>query len=169
MKRWQIGVGVVLIALLSGGIWLWRAIENQRPKGSDEDQIRSLIATGGRAANRKDPGTVNTLISDQWEGFGMRADQMRPMVARFLKESGRTRAYIPSNSIAIEVEPEGQKAKASFKLQFQGENPDTSVPAFDGLVQVGLTKEPVRYYWVFPGREWRVTSTTGFIPDFLMP
>jgi len=169
MKRWQIGIGVVLVVLLAGGTWLWRAIENQRPKGSDEDQIRSVIASGVRAANRRNPGGVTRLISDRWEGFGMRADQMRPAVARFLQESGKTRVFIPSNSIAIQVQPAGSAAQASFKLQFLAENTEAAVPAFDGLIQVGLAKEPVRYYWFFPGREWRVTGATGFIPEFLMP
>ena len=38
---------------------------------------------------------------------------------------------------------------------------------YNGTLQLRLQKEPVRYFILFPGAEWRIAGAEGNTPDFL--
>ncbi len=156
--------------LLGGGfLWLWMAANGQRPRGTDTAQIRSMIARGARAAQRRDSATINRMISGNYtDGNGFRAEQLRAFVAKTLRESGSAQVYIPDESVSIQVEPGGKEAHASFHVRFQGAEGQFSGTPFDGTLTIRLKKEPVRYYWIFSGEEWRVMATEGYLPDALL-
>lgn len=166
MKPWYV---VVVVGLLVGGgaLWLLRAVDAQRPKGSDQAQIRALIAEGARSAMQRDASGIGRLVSNDYkDGHGFRAPVIRQQTARILNQSRTVKVYIPANSIAITVNPDGKHASAQFLLQFQASGSKGDLP-FSGTLNLDLAKEPVRYYLAFPGEEWRVTSAEGYTPDFL--
>ena len=167
MKFWQLGVmlaGAILIAFL----WLLHAVDVQRPKGSDENQIRALIAACDKAAARRGAGTINHFLSNEYkDSFGFRADQARVEIARVLGSARQVRIYIPLNSEAVIVEPDGRHAVARFDLQLQTMGGQGGGLTYNGTLQLRLQKEPVRYFILFPGAEWRIAGTEGNTPDFL--
>ena len=166
LKRSHI-VALVGVLLLGGVVWLLRAVEAQRPHGSDEVQIRNLIALGARAAMKRDAETIRRLISDQYrDRLGLRAEQVRFQATRVLNENRQVTVYIPSERIEITVEPDHKHARARFDVQLQALGSQGASTSFAGPIELDLVKEPVRYFWVFPGAEWRVVSVQGELPDF---
>lgn len=166
MRRWQLAVG---IAVVMAGAWIWllRAVDAQRPKGSDTDQIRAVIARGARAAQRRDAATLRKLISDDWNGLGLRAPQVRQQIGSVLARAQEVRVYIPDNTLRVTVDPDHRGAHAAFSLEFQALGGQVDLPAYRGILVLRLAREPVRYYWIFPGHEWRVVGQEGFVPDSL--
>ena len=166
MKIWQLGVtiaAVVLVALL----WLLRAVDAQRPIGSDTDQIRSLIAVCDKAAMRRDAATIGRYISkDYKDGFGLRADQARAEIGRILGSAREVRANIPLNSELSTVGPDRRQADASFELHLQTVGGQSGGLTYQGTLRLRLRKEPVRYFLLFPGEEWRILAAEGYTPEF---
>jgi len=168
MRPWHLGVavaGVILAALL----WLLHAVDAQRPKGSDTAQIRRVIVACAKAAMRRDSAAVNRHISNDYkDGLGLTADQARLQVGRVLGGAREVQVYIPLESEVIAIEPDRKHASARFDLQFRavGSQPGADV-SFRGALSVRFQKEPVRYFAIFPGEEWRIIAAEGYTPAFL--
>jgi hypothetical protein len=167
VKFWQLGImlaGAVLIALL----WLLHAVNAQRPKGGDAEQIRAVIAACDRAASRRDAATINRYLSNEYrDSFGFRADQARIEVGRVLGSARQVQIYVPRDSEAVSVNPDGRHAAARFELHLQTTGGQAGGLTYNGTLYLRLQKEPVRYFLVFPGSEWRITSAEGYSPDSL--
>jgi hypothetical protein len=161
MQRWHLGLAAVLL-LLVGALWLLRAVENQRPRGTDAQQITALVASGARAAQARDPDALRRLVSNEYrDENGFRADAVRLQIGRVLGQAQQVRAYVPANSIVVQLEPDGQHATASFQIQFEANTRNGDL-RFDGPINLRLAREPVRYFLVFPGHEWRIVSAGGY-------
>src|SRR5213592_1795935 len=103
--------GAILIAFL----WLLHAVNAQRPKGTDAEQIHALIAACDKAASRRDSAAINRYISNEYkDGFGFRADQARLEVGRVLGSARQVQIFIPLSSERIVVEPGAHRASAGF-------------------------------------------------------
>jgi hypothetical protein len=164
MKPWHIGLAIVVLA--GGGLlWLLRAVAAQRPPGSDQDQIRALIATGARAAMRRDSDAIGRLVSPEYhDASGMRADPLRRQIRSFLADVREISVNIPQNSLVVAVDADRRHATAQFYLQFRTSGARGEMN-FGNTLRLQLAKEPVRYYLVFPGAEWRVVSADGYMPE----
>jgi hypothetical protein len=68
---------------------------------------------------------------------------------------------MPSREIQVAVSPGGKTAQAKFRARVttQGEGSGGSL---DIEMSLQLAKEPVRYFWLFPGEEWKVISADGY-------
>lgn len=165
MKIWHLAVaGVVLLAV--GVIWLLRAVEAQRARGSDEEQIRHAIVAAAKAAERRDDATITRMISDDYkDSNGFRVDVARGQVRRVLREAREVTAYIPADSLSVTVDPDRRNASASFQVRFHATGARGEIK-FDTPMQVRFVHEPVRYYLVFPGEEWRLASAEGYGAGF---
>lgn len=160
-NRWAaILVGLVLLG--GAALWVWRAVEAQRPTGTDEQQIRMMLLEGERAAERLDAAALGRLISEDYrDNMGLSDTSVRYEIRRYLKEQQTLEVDIPSESIQVNVQPDGQQASVTFQArvtrQLQGLTSRFELP-----MALNLKKERVYYYWVFPGKEWRITSAEGY-------
>src|SRR5262249_60247462 len=99
MKRWQTlaAIGLALAGLF---LWILRAVDAQRPKGSDDTQIRMLIANGAAAAMRRDPASMGQLIANDYkDNYGFRAPALRQQIARVLREAPPADGAIPGDQV----------------------------------------------------------------------
>jgi hypothetical protein len=166
MKLWHIGVAGALL-LLIGILWLVRAVDAQRPHGSDADQIRALVAEGGRAAMRRDPPALQRLVSANYkDSFGVNAETARRQAAAIVGRARHVTVDIPGQSLQVSVDPDGRHGTAIFPIRFEATGGDAPF-SFQGTLTLRLAKEPVRYFLVFPGEEWRVIAVEGYSPDFM--
>jgi hypothetical protein len=166
MKLWHIAAGVGLL-LVIGIVWLLRAVDAQRPHGSDTDQIKALVAEGNRAAIRRDAGTLGRLVSNNYkDSFGMPAETIRRQAAAVIGRARRVDLAIDASREAVTVDPDGRHGSVTFPVNFQATGGDAPY-SFQGTLTLRLAKEPVRYFLVFPGEEWRVIAVDGYAPDFL--
>jgi hypothetical protein len=165
MKLWHFGVAAALI-LLAGIVWLVRAVDAQRPRGSDADQIRALVSRGLKAAERRDATTLGQLVSNDYkDSFGFRAETVRRQASAIIGRARQVTISVPGDQEVIQVEPGGRQGSVIFPIGFQAAGGDAPY-SFQGTLTLRLAKEPVRYYLVFPGEEWRVVAVEGYSPDF---
>ena len=166
MKLWHITAAAVLV-LLGGVVWLLRAVDARRPHGSDTEQIRALVGEGARAATRRDSDTLSRLISNDYQdAFGFRADMVRRQASAIIGRAHHVDLYIDGHAINTSLEPDGHHGSVTFPVNFQASGGEMPY-AFQGTLTLRLVKEPVRYFLVFPGEEWRVVAVEGYSPDFL--
>ncbi len=165
MNARVVGLLVAVMLLAGGGLWVKRTLDAARPKGSDDAQIRQMLFDGEAAAERREPTGVSKFLSEDYrDGLGLSDSSMRFQIGRYLREHKEISLNIPSQSIQIQLDPEGRTGSVSFTLEAGvGEGTGaTTVP-----MTLKLKKDPVRYLWLFPGEEWRVTSAEGYqgVPD----
>jgi hypothetical protein len=160
-NRWTaILIGLVLLAGAAFGVW--RAVEAQRPQGTDEQQIRTMLFEGERAAERLDAAALGHLISDDYrDNLGMSDTSVKYEMRRYLKQQQSLEVDIPSESIDVNIEPDGKQASISFQARVAART-EGQASTFDLPMSLRLKKERVFYYWIFPGEEWRVTSAEGY-------
>jgi hypothetical protein len=164
MKRWHLAAAA-LVLLAVAGLWVWRAVEAQRPQGSDEAQIRALILDCARAAERRDARVLAHWISEEYrDANGFSAEIVQRQAARILANAREVRAFIPADSLTIQVGLDRDTASAAFSVQFRASGKNGEL-RFEGPLQLRLRREPVRYYLIFPGAEWRVAGVDGYSMD----
>jgi len=160
-RKWIVGVAVVVL-LAAGAVGVKAAVDAKRPRGSDVEQLQNLLVTGERAAERGDAGGIYRLISDRYEdNLGMRDTQMRYQIGRYLRERPNLQITIPSESVSVEVAPDGRTARVSFRVSASSQG-DLGGDFRETTISFTAAKEPVTYYGFFPGEEWKVTSADGY-------
>ncbi len=114
------------------------------------------------AAEQRDSAAMNQLISDNYrDNLGMTETQLRYQIMDYLRSHSSIEIDLPAESIQVEQAPDGRTATVRFhvSLTARGESAQATTE-LDPVLQVA--KEPVRYFWVFPGEEWKVTSAEGY-------
>ncbi|MCC2670412.1 MAG: hypothetical protein K0Q72_2883 [Armatimonadetes bacterium] len=157
-----------LLGLALGALVVKRAVDAQRPRGNDTEQIQSLLLKGETAAEQRNSQALGKLISDDYrDGLGMTETQMRYQISDYLRSHRAIDVDMPGNAIQVEVRPDGRSAQAKFhaRVSTQGGTPDGSTNS-GGTIDIDMTlqlvKEPVHYFWVFPGEEWKIVSADGY-------
>lgn len=159
-----IGAGLAALALVGGGLWINAAVDAQRPRGTDTEQIRHLLQTAEQAAERGDSAALGRLVSDDYrDEVGFSDTSVRYQIRDYLRTHRFAEVTIPSRALQISVGPDGKTATATFPVMLQIQRRDEA-----GSVQLTLSltlhKDPVHYFYVFPGAEWRITRTEGYMP-----
>lgn len=161
--NWKIMGGLgVLLALALAALAVIRAVDAQRPKGSDQQQIQALLLKGETAAEQRNSGALNRLISDNYrDSLGMTETQIRYQIIDYLRNHRSIDVEIPANSVQVQLAPDQRTGTLRFhaRVTAQGESSQNSM---DIDMTCGVAKEPVRYFWVFEGAEWKVTSADGY-------
>lgn len=161
--NWKIMGGLgVLLAVALAGLALIRAVDAQRPKGTDQQQIQALLLKAETASEQRSASTLGALISENYQdSLGMTETQMRYQIADYFRNHRSINVDIPSNTIQVQLAPGGLTGTVRFhaRVSAQGESSQNSM---DIDMTCGLAKEPVRYYWFFTGAEWKVTSAEGY-------
>ena len=151
---------VAAVAMAAVGIKL--AVDSRRPRGTDPQQIQGLITHGVEAADRRDAAAMGHLISSHYrDSLGMSDVSLRYQINDFFRRQSAIQVNLPPDRLKIDVQPGGKTATAQFHVAVstQGTGGSTTTE-LDMTVQ--LAKEPVYYYWLFPGEEWRVTSAENY-------
>jgi len=161
--NWKImsALGVVLTLAL-GALAVIRAVDAQRPKGTDPQQIQALLLKAETASEQRNSAALGRLISENYQdSLGMTETQMRYQIADYLRNHRSIDVDIPANSIQVQLAPGGRTGSVRFhaRVSAQGESSQNSM---DIDMTCGLAKEPVRYFWLFSGEEWKVTSAEGY-------
>jgi hypothetical protein len=162
MDRKSMAVIAAVVLTAAGALAVKAAVDRQRPQGSDEEQLQQLLIAGESAAERGDAGGIYRLISDRYEdSLGMKDTQMRFQIGRYLRERRNLEITIPSDSVRIEVAPDGRTARVAFRVN-AGFSLEGGAATNETTIQLTAAKEPVHYYGIFPGEEWKVTSAEGY-------
>jgi hypothetical protein len=150
---------LLLLALV--GLGVKRAVDARRPQGTDAEQIRRLLYEAERAAERRDASGVNRYISDDYDDGTFNAARARYAVMDYLRSQQSVEINIPSETIHVQVDPDGRTATADFRVQFARQTGGGSFYN-DIDMSLRLQKEPVHYYVLFPGEEWRIVRAEGW-------
>lgn len=165
-------VGSVVLLLLGGGLWVQRAVDAQRPQGSDEEQLRRMLYEGERAAEQRNAAGVNRFLSEDYrDGLGMSDSSLKYQIRQYLSRRRAIDVVIPSERVQVYIAPDGATGTVTFPMavlapgasQSAGAGPAAaSIPASQMTLTLGVRKERVHYFLVFPGEEWRVVSAEGY-------
>ncbi len=158
---WALGV---LVLLLAGGQGLKAAIDAQRPKGTDIQQLMRMLVDGQAASERGSASGITHFIAEDYrDGFGMNAPRLRYSIVDFFRRQRVKEMLIPSSGVQIRIDPGGESGTVQFpvRMSLVGPGGDSSQ---EFTLRLRMQKEPVRYFGVFPGAEWRVTSADGYSP-----
>lgn len=138
------------------------AVDARRPKGSDTEQIEQLLLAGEAAAERRDAAALGRLVSRHYrDSSGFTAASLRYRIAEYLRRQQSIEIEIPLRSVRIRVDPGTKTAVAEFDLTLRTQAEGVSLRA-DLHPVLTLAREPVYYFGIFPGEEWRVTSAEGY-------
>lgn len=161
--NWKVmGVLAAVLVVALGALLLKRAIDAQRPKGTDVEQIQSVLLKGEAAAERKDAAAMGRLISDNYrDNLGMTETQIRYQIADYMRNHSAIEVDLPANSIQTELGPDGRTARVRFRVRVATRSSE-SQGTTDLEMALTMAKEPVHYFWIFPGEEWKVTSAEGY-------
>jgi hypothetical protein len=162
MKQFTIlSLGAVLL-LGSGTLAVRTAVLAKHPKGDDAAQIRRLVLQGEEAARRKDATAIGRLISEDYQdGLGMRAPQIRLQVREAFRSSQSIQVSVPPEQVEVEIDQNGATGTVWLNVNVASQSAESR--SFNNMsLTLRVAKEPVRYYWLFPGAEWRVTSAEGY-------
>lgn len=158
MKNWKAMVlGVVVLSASALGVKA--AVDARRPQGTDVDQLQAMLLQGEQAAEKGDAGGIHALISPNYrDDLGMKDTQLKYQVSRYLREHPGLELTIPTDSVQVDVAPDGKTATVDFVVSATSARGSASrVP-----IHLKMAKEPVFYYFVFPGEEWKVISASGY-------
>jgi len=102
------------------------------------------------------------LISDNYrDSLGMTETQIRYQIMDYLRNHSAIEVDLPVSSIETELAPDGRTARVRFRVRVMARgSSQESVTEVD--MALTLAREPVRYFWVFPGEEWKITAAEGY-------
>src|SRR5205809_1133546 len=107
MDRRLVVALVVVLLLAVGGFSLLRAVEAQRPKGSDAEQIQAMLFEGERAAEQHKAATLGRLISKNYNDGFFNADRARYAIGDFLRRQRSIDITIPAESVNFQPDADG--------------------------------------------------------------
>ncbi len=163
MKRGPLLFGVGVLVLLLAAFGVKRAVDSQRPQGSDDEQVRQMLYDGERAAERRDAGGVTQYLSPNYNDGNFTGTQVRFRVAEYFRRQQSVELNIPSELVRTEFAPDGKTGTVRFRMQV-GRQEGSGSFYTDVDMTLHLVKEPVFYFGVFPGEEWRVIKVEGWEP-----
>jgi hypothetical protein len=165
METWDIRktVGLVVSLLLATVAALYWSSIAQRPKGTDVEQIRLLLVRGEQALEKRHLSEAMALVSKKYhDDEGLGCDSLRALTGRQLREARTVDINIPAHSLHIQLSRDGRRAVAQAHVDLRAASRyDTT---FDQSADLSLefVKEPVHYYLMFPGEEWRLVKMGGY-------
>ena len=158
MTKWQ-AIVLAVVVFAASALGVKAAVDAKRPQGSNTEQIQRMLLDGERAAERGDAAAIHRLISPNYrDEVGLKDTQVKYQINRYLRERPGLEITIPTQSVLIEVAPDGRTAACSFLISAHSANASTQ----DVPIHLQLARERVYYYWLFPGEEWKVVSAGGY-------
>ena len=162
MDRRGVIAAVAVLALVLAGVGTKLAVDAAHPRGSDQEQLERMLVDGQSAVERKDiPGVTRFISEDYRDSLGLSASSVKYQIGDYLRSHGALQLNIPSRSVEIQVNPDGKTGSVRFHVTATSASANGSSRS-DMDMSLGVKKERVYYYVVFPGEEWRVTSAEGY-------
>ena len=151
-----------IVALVMAGVGVKLAVDACRPRGTDLEQIQSIVRTGTDAANRQDPAGIGKVISPNYrDSLGMSKPSLQYEINDFFRRHGAVRVTVSEESIRVSMQPDGTTATVTFHASIAAPSGDNS-----GSLEIDpalkVAKERVHYYLFFPGEEWKVVSAENY-------
>ena len=159
---------VILAAMLitaSAAFGIKLAVDARRPKGTDVQQLRRMLMESEAAVEARRAGDINKFISyDYRDSLGMSDSSLTYQIREYLSQRQAVELTIPTESIQINIDPDGKAGTVQFHVSVNSQVEGGTVANQHNL-SLRVAKEPVYYYWLFPGEEWRVTAAEGYVPS----
>src|SRR5262249_50282566 len=125
--------------------------------------IRSIFVRGERAIEERKVPEVMALVSrDYRDDEGLRFGSLRLLAARQMRDAQSIEITIPDQLLHIEVEPDGKHAWAQARVDIRVATSFGTTEDLSSTLSFRFVKEPVRYYLMFPGEEWRLIKAEGW-------
>jgi hypothetical protein len=158
-RRWLF-VGVFLLLLLAGGVWLrWLA---QSPQGTDTQQILAQIQRGQQAAEERNTGALMRIVSPQYrDEIGQTRPVLNYQARQQLRDAQRVEVTIPLNDLHIQFAPSGREATSTGRMEIRITEREGGVRSMTLTPTLHWRKERVRRYFFFPAEEWHVVRAEG--------
>ena len=153
--------GLIAAALLGAAAFgVMRAVDAQRPKGTDTEQLLRMLAQGEAAAERRDAPSVCRLISENYsDSLGFSDSSVKYNIRSYIQEHRTIELTIPREKIQVRISPDGKTGNVDFLLiQHSRGGGAAEMP-----ISLKVAREPVHYFLMFPGEEWRVTAADGYM------
>src|SRR5438552_846695 len=117
-------IAATIMVLIAGGgaLALKAAIDAQRPKGTDEDQIQQMLVEAPAAAMRRDAGTVCKYVSSNYQDSnGFNDARLKYEIHSYLGRHGGIQVDIPHDSIQVAIAPDGRTGNVKFEMNVSAE------------------------------------------------
>lgn len=146
MKRWQVVIGIVVLALTAGVAVLMWVTRSQPP---DEQQLYNLVAEAQQAANSHNAGGLIKLVSDDYmDQYGNDKHKLTPLILGWMRSMEQYRVVAEVNRLEI--------IDNTARLRLK-------VTLFTGQEQAGRGQEfPVEVQLRKEGRHWKAISAVGY-------
>jgi hypothetical protein len=165
MNRAMIGTLAAILGVASAALWVKLAVDAQRPRGSDVQQLRQMLTDGEKYAEQRNAPALGRFISDNYrDNLGMSDSALRYEMNNWFRQHRAVEVTIPSEAVQITLSPDGKTGAVTFpvSLGLQGQGQASTPSRHDLTLTLSVAKEPVHYFWIFPGEEWKVTSADGY-------
>ena len=111
---------------------------------------------------RKQAGVTRYLSEHYRDENGLSDSSLRWEIGRFLRQKRSLDIVIPTD-VLIALDANGKTGTVQFPMSLTIQGSGGSLTTQMDLT-LRVTKEPVYYFWFFPGEEWKVTSASGYVP-----
>ena len=147
---------VLVIVVALGGLIGYQRIS--APLLSDEQQIRTLLAEGEKAVERRSiKAALDSVSKDYSDPTGFNRDGLRLQVIEAFRTADGYDVSVQTEGIQVAGDTaEVQTEVAVVSLQ-KGDRHEV----FSGPVTIRLAREPGRRYLVFPTKTWKVVGMSG--------
>ena len=156
----RVAIAAATLVVICGAAMGVRAlVEAQRPRGTDTEQLMQMLFDGERAAERRSTqGVTRFLARDYRDSLGNNKDRMRLLVRdAILRFQGMD---VIVEEPRIDLDEGSASGTVAFQVRVVA-GPETG--GSPSQIVLRVVKEPVRYYWLFPGAEWRIQSADGYM------
>jgi hypothetical protein len=153
MTKTRVIAALILIAVLAGV--RYQMLLN-RPAGSEEEQIASLIQRGVSGIERSDVRTAMSVVSkDYKDNYGTTYGSLKIRAADAMNSSVRPDVTITQPVIQVN----GDQAEMRAHVRMMDRHGDQLI--FEHDLTFRLRKEQLHRYLIFPTREWRIVTVDG--------
>ena len=116
------------------------------------------------AASRRSAAGVGRFISEHYrDSLGFSDASVRYQMRRYFREQRFLEIEVPQETVKIEIDRNRETATAALQARVRTESQGQEMLR-DLQITLRFAREPVYYFWVIPGEEWKVTSAEGYAP-----
>ncbi len=143
-------IAVVLVIILFGAGWV-----TSRPRGSEPEQIRRLLLQAQDAARAKNISGCLSCLSSNYKGAGGSRDEIRLFLLSVFRDTGTVDVVVNEPTIKVTGETATAETHVNITVRAPKGSGNTS---YSSDVTLEFCKEEHKRYFIFPVREWRISS-----------
>ncbi|MEI6915851.1 MAG: hypothetical protein WCL39_12015 [Armatimonadota bacterium] len=145
----KIGVALAVVIILTAAAWI-----SSIPHGSDEEQIRAVVAKASASVRQQNIGQMMSCLSPDFTSELGDYDATRVVLLSFFRNVKTVDVAVASPTIKIT----GPTATAESAIRASWTSNGESTTDVSSHLSVELRRENHKAYLVFPRREWRILT-----------